>query len=77
MRRFEEPTSERAAIILAGGLSERFGRYKGLVSLSGRPLILHVLERISEIVNEIVVVVSSENQKDALESIVTIRARIV
>lgn len=35
------------AIILAGGLSRRMGRDKALASLGGRPLIAHVIERLS------------------------------
>jgi molybdopterin-guanine dinucleotide biosynthesis protein A len=50
-------------VILAGGFSRRLGRDKGLIVLKGKPLILHVVERVSQVVNEIVVVVSSEIQK--------------
>lgn len=35
------------AIILAAGLSRRMGRDKALVPLGGRPLIAHVIERLS------------------------------
>lgn len=60
---------KRSAVILAGGFSKRFGRDKGLIQLAGKPLILHVLDRISRVVDEIVVVVSSEGQREKFESL--------
>jgi len=64
-------------VILAGGLSKRFGQEKGLVELAGKPLILHVFDRASRIVEETVVVVSSETQKEALEHLLSHRASLV
>ncbi len=32
-------------MVLAGGFSKRFGQDKGLVELAGKPLVLHVLDR--------------------------------
>jgi molybdopterin-guanine dinucleotide biosynthesis protein A len=55
---------ESAAIILAGGFSKRFGQDKGLVKLAGKPLVLHVLERAIKVVDEVLLVVSSEQQKE-------------
>lgn len=60
---------KNSAVILAGGFSRRFGRDKGLVVLSGKPLILHVIDRVSEVVDEILVVVSSLEQKKKFEAI--------
>ena len=68
---------ERAAIVLAGGFSKRFGQDKGLVSLAGKPLVAHVLERISEAVDEVLVVVSSESQKTAYSMVVPNGNRIL
>jgi molybdopterin-guanine dinucleotide biosynthesis protein A len=61
---------ERAAIILAGGFSRRFGQDKGLISLAGKPLVAHILERASESVDEALVVVSSESQKEAYSTVI-------
>jgi len=61
---------ERAAIVLAGGYSKRFGQDKGLVTLAGKPLIMHVLDRVNEAVDEALVVVSSESQKTAYSKVV-------
>jgi molybdopterin-guanine dinucleotide biosynthesis protein A len=47
---------EFAAIVLAGGRSTRLGRDKASDLLLGRPLLQHVLDRVSTLVEEIVVV---------------------
>jgi len=52
-------------VILAGGFSQRFGQNKGLIELSGKPLVLHVLDKALHIVDEVVVVVSSDAQRRA------------
>jgi len=64
-------------VILAGGFSKRFGRDKALIELAGKPLILHVLDKASKIVDETVVVVGSEIQKEAFERLLIHRARVV
>lgn len=53
-----------SAIILAGGFSKRFGRDKGLVKLKGKPLVMYLLEKVAKVVDEKVIVVSSEAQRD-------------
>jgi molybdopterin-guanine dinucleotide biosynthesis protein A len=53
---------KRSAIILAGGLSSRLGHDKGLLLLADKPLIQHVLDTVDDIVDEKLVVVSSEAQ---------------
>ena len=68
---------QRSTVILAGGFSRRFGRDKGSVVLAGKPLICHVIEKVSNIVDEIVVVVSSKNQKEKLEIILEEKANLV
>jgi len=54
---------KKTAIILAGGFSERLGCDKGLVQMAGKPLVSHVFNRVSQIVEEVIVVVSSIDQK--------------
>ena len=53
-----------SAIILAGGLSSRFGQDKGLLQLAKRPLVRHVLNAVSGVVDEKIVVVSRSEHVD-------------
>ncbi|MBA7708255.1 putative molybdenum cofactor guanylyltransferase [subsurface metagenome] len=50
------------SIVLAGGKSLRLGREKALEEIGGRSLIERVIERLSLLGNEIIVVTSSSNQ---------------
>jgi len=52
----------RTGIILAGGESKRIGTDKGLIDLNGRPLIRYVIESVRPVVDEIIVVVGSEER---------------
>ncbi len=55
----------RSGIILAGGRSTRFGGgEKSLKPVNGRPMICHVREAISPLVDEIIVSVRDEQQRD-------------
>lgn len=53
---------DRSAVILAGGSSSRFGKDKGLMDLADKPLIKYVLDAASNLVEERIVVVSSNAQ---------------
>lgn len=53
---------DRSAIVLAGGVSSRFGKDKGLMPLADKPLIKHVLDAVNDVVEEKVIVVSSKVQ---------------
>ena len=64
-------------MILAGGFSRRFGQDKGLIDLAGKPLILHVVDRISKVDNEPLVVVNSRVQKQKFESLLSHKANVV
>ncbi len=68
---------KRSAIVLAGGLSKRFGRDKGLIELAGRPLILHVIEKASKVTDEITVVVSSTIQRKKIERFLDHKGSVV
>jgi molybdopterin-guanine dinucleotide biosynthesis protein A len=68
---------QSSAVILAGGFSRRFGRDKALVVLAGKPLIFHVIDRVSKVVDEVLVVVSSEKQKIMFEAILEKKTTLV
>ena len=54
----------KSAIILTGGVSSRFGQDKGLLQLANKPLIEYVLDAISTLVDEKMVVASSKVQAE-------------
>ena len=58
----------RSAVVLAGGKSSRMGGDKGLVSLNGKPIIAHVLERLRLVVDEVIIVIGSDAQREAYAS---------
>jgi molybdopterin-guanine dinucleotide biosynthesis protein A len=55
---------DKSAIILAGGFSSRFGQDKGLLQLANKPLTKHVLDAMSSIVDEKILVASSRDQAE-------------
>jgi molybdenum cofactor guanylyltransferase len=61
--------TRRAAIILAGGKGERFQTEKQgwqdkiLASLSGKPLLVHAIENVREVVDEIGICVNEEKRR--------------
>ena len=68
---------KKSAVILAGGSSRRFGQNKGLIELAGKPLILHVLDKALHVVNEAVVVVSSDAQRRTFTYLLQDKANVV
>lgn len=59
----------RSGLILAGGLSSRMGRDKGLLDLEGRPLVAWVIERMRPAVDEVVVSTSTANDAAYREAV--------
>lgn len=60
----------RSGIVLAGGSSTRLGEDKGLRLLAGKPLVNHIVDKIRDHVNEVIVVVASEEQKEKYGQVV-------
>ncbi len=59
-----------SAIILAGGASRRLsGRFKAVLELCGRPMLSYVLEAVSGLAEETIVVVSTEEQAEILSGL--------
>jgi molybdopterin-guanine dinucleotide biosynthesis protein A len=58
----KEKTVGRSAIVLAGGFSSRFGQDKGVLALADKPLIRHVMDAVSPVVDETVVVTNSQER---------------
>lgn len=68
---------ENSAIVLAGGSSSRIGEDKGLVELSNKPLITHVLEKTENLVNEKMVVVRSKVQAEKYARVLDSNVHVV
>ena len=60
----------RSAVILAGGRSTRMNGDKGLKELCGEALVNRVIRRVSERVDEVILVVGSEGQREAYSRVV-------
>jgi len=67
----------KAVVILAGGFSKRFGQDKCLMDLVGKPLVFHVIDRVSSVVDEKVVVVGSNALRDKLSNVFKSKIRVV
>ncbi|PAV03898.1 molybdenum cofactor guanylyltransferase [Methanobacterium sp. A39] len=59
----------KSIIILCGGRSRRMGKDKGSLILNGKPMILHVLDTVKDIVDEIVLVLRDQEQIDKYKPI--------
>jgi molybdopterin-guanine dinucleotide biosynthesis protein A len=69
--------SRRAAIVLAGGESSRFGSSKALAVLGGKPLVSHVTRRLSNVVDEILVIIGHSEPRAEYEAIFPSSVRII
>lgn len=67
--------TKRAAIVLAGGKAQRFQtaqenwQDKALANLNGKPLLVHVIENVQDIVDEIVVVANEETRRSCYQNV--------
>jgi molybdenum cofactor guanylyltransferase len=60
----------RSCIILCGGRSRRMGQDKGLMILEDKPLIIHLLETLEELVDEIIIVFRDQNQINSYQKLI-------
>jgi molybdopterin-guanine dinucleotide biosynthesis protein A len=67
----------RSAIILAGGGSTRMRSDKGLRLLAGEPLVDHVIRRVSVFVDEVFIVVGTEEQRMSYSGLVDSEAELL
>jgi len=61
----------RSAVILAGGASRRLGAEKSLLLFDDKPLLCWTVERLSSVVDEIVVVARDEEHSSRLEKVLS------
>jgi molybdopterin-guanine dinucleotide biosynthesis protein A len=53
---------DRSAIVLAGGVSSRFGQDKGILEIANKPLIKYVIDAVNPLVDETIVVTNSQDR---------------
>ena len=67
----------RTAIVLAGGDSTRMKKDKGLLDLANEPMVCRAVDRVSGVVDEVIVVVGSENQRKEYSDVLGDSAEIL
>lgn len=67
---------KNAVVVLAGGFSKRLGQDKCLINLVGKPLVLHVIDRVSSVVDERVVIVGSNAHSETLSNLLKSKTRV-
>jgi molybdopterin-guanine dinucleotide biosynthesis protein A len=68
---------DRSAIVLAGGFSSRFGQDKGGLELANKPLIRHVVDAVSPVVDETIIVTSSQERVTQYGKVITADVQFV
>lgn len=66
-----------SAIVVAGGVSKRFGQDKALVKLADKPLVSYVVDKTFSVVDDVTVVVNSETQKKKIAEAINKKTRIM
>ncbi len=67
----------RSAIILAGGISSRFGEDKGIVKLAGKPLLRYVVDIVYSIAEETIIVTHTIERAKQYYTLVPSNVRFV
>jgi molybdopterin-guanine dinucleotide biosynthesis protein A len=57
-----------SAVIVAGGWSKRFGRSKVSVDFLGKPLIRHVIDKTTPLVDEVLIVLRDDAQREEVSA---------
>jgi molybdopterin-guanine dinucleotide biosynthesis protein A len=72
-----EERSMRAVIILAGGQGSRMGQNKALAYLAGKPLIMHVLDRLRTVGDEFLVSIGGTQASDDYRGVLPEEVKVV
>jgi molybdopterin-guanine dinucleotide biosynthesis protein A len=59
----------KSCIILCGGWARRMGQDKGLMYFQDKPMIIHVLETVKTVANEIILILRDNNQLEKYKKI--------
>lgn len=57
----------RSCVILCGGRSRRMGQDKGLMILEEKPVLIHLLETMDQLVDEIILVLRDKNKSNSIK----------
>ena len=76
-RPFRGIPADRGVVVIAGGLSSRFGSNKGLHTLDGKAMLTRIVERASEVSRELVVVIAKDESKIQYSHLLPDHVRIV
>jgi molybdopterin-guanine dinucleotide biosynthesis protein A len=66
---------DRSAVILAGGASKGFNEDKGVLELNGKPLLNHIIDAVKGLVDEIIVVTSTQQRADSYAKMLSVNVR--
>jgi molybdenum cofactor guanylyltransferase len=61
----------KSVIVLCGGLSTRMGQDKGSMNYHGKPMIVHVLESLNQVADEVVLVLRNEVQYNKYKNLLS------
>ncbi|HMK54711.1 MAG TPA: molybdenum cofactor guanylyltransferase [Methanobacteriaceae archaeon] len=61
----------KSCIVLCGGQGKRMGQDKGIMDYKDKPLILHTLKAVSQVADEIILVLRDENQWETYSSLLS------
>jgi molybdopterin-guanine dinucleotide biosynthesis protein A len=70
-------SANRTAIVLAGGRSSRFGSNKALQTLAGKALIRYVTDRVSNAVDELIVVIGHRESAAEYQAVLPNSVRVM
>ncbi|MDL2270720.1 molybdenum cofactor guanylyltransferase [Methanobrevibacter sp. OttesenSCG-928-I08] len=59
-----------SCVLLCGGMSRRMGQDKGSMKISDKPMIIHILDSLNNIINELVIVLNDEKRILEYEKII-------
>lgn len=68
---------DRTAIILAGDSSETFGGDRGLIHLAKKPMVTYIIDRIQDVVNEIIICLKDDSQMHLYSQVLPKETRVV
>ncbi len=61
-----------SCIILSGGMSRRMGEDKGSMIIQGKPMILHILERLNGKINDAVIVLNNQERINSYNELLNV-----